>query len=172
MRNVTIRPLKRDDRSEIEKLLSRVKEFRKEDVACALELFDDALKNGNSDEDYAFFCAEKAKGEIVGFLCYGKTPLTKTAYDLYWIVTDPRYHRSGIGGHLLRHIERSLGKKETSLLVAETSSLPSYEKARSFYEKQGFHKESRIKDFYAPGDDRLIYCKRYRADRSSDATHP
>jgi hypothetical protein len=30
---------------------------------------------------------------------------------------------------------------------------------RAFYERNGFRCEARLKDFYAPGDDRVIYAK-------------
>lgn len=171
MNDITIRHVKTTDRPGIEKLLGRIREFSKEELACALELCESAMKNGNNDEDYAFLCAEDETGSLVGFLCYGKTPLTRSAYDLYWVVTDPGRRRSGIGSSLLRHLEDTLKKKGASLLVAETSSLPAYAKARTFYIRQGFQEESRIRDFYAPGDDRLIYCKRYGV-RPSSRRHP
>ena len=65
-----------------------------------------------------------------------------------------------MGRRLLRQVERALAERAISLLVAETSSLPAYAQARAFYEKERFAEESRIRDFYAPGDDRVIYCKR------------
>ena len=45
------------------------------------------------------------------------------------------------------------------LSVVETSSRPDYEKARSFYLKVGYHEGARARNFYAPGDDKIIYLK-------------
>ncbi len=161
MQAVTIRPIKRTDLAEIERFLKGLSEFREEEIACALELVTASLKNGKSDEDYSVICAELNGSGVVGFICYGKTPLTKAAYDLYWIVTDPKHRRSGIGKSLLHNLEATLREKGVNILLAETSSLPTYSKACSFYEREGFRKESLIKDFYAPGDDKITYCKRY-----------
>ena len=155
-----IRPAEPGDRAEIERLLSAAKEFRAEEVACALELFDESCAGGDGDEEYPVLCAEAEGGGIAGFACWGKTPLTRATADLYWIATDPARRRSGVGRRLLRQVEQALAERAIALLVAETSSLPSYAQARAFYEKEGFAEESRIRDFYAPGGDRVLYCKR------------
>lgn len=161
MKGMAVRPVARDDRRPIEELLGRSPEFTREEVACALELMDEVLAQGQSEDDYIILCAESSGGEIIGFACYGKTPLTRGTYDLYWIAADPRHRRGGVGTQLLRRVEEHLAKQGVRILVAETSSLPAYAQARSFYCKEGFHEESRIRGFYAPGDDRLIYCKRF-----------
>lgn len=162
MTALSVRPAVRRDRMEIGRLLAAAKEFRQDEAACALELFEESFKGGGNDEDYHFICAETEAGRIAGFACWGKTPLTRATADLYWIVTDPAQRRSGVGRRLLRRIEGALQEKAIVLLVAETSSLPTYAQARAFYAKEGFVEESHIRDFYAPGDDRVIYCKRIR----------
>jgi hypothetical protein len=47
------------------------------------------------------------------------------------------------------------------MVCLETSSQGGYSRTRSFYEKAGYLLESRIRDFYKPGDDRLTYVKRF-----------
>lgn len=163
MDTVSIRPIRRGDRAGIESLLNRASEFTRDETACALELVDGSLARGNSDEDYAVFCAESPEKGIIGFVCYGKTPLTQATYDLYWIAIDPARRRGGLGKRMLGYLENILNAKGARLLVAETSSLSAYAQACSFYAKEGFREESRIKDFYASGDDLLIYCKRFQS---------
>lgn len=165
MNTVSIRPIRRGDREGIEGLLNRAAEFTREEAACALELVDCALERGNDDGDYSVHCAESQEGGIVGFACYGKTPLTRGTYDLYWIAIDPARRRGGLGRRMLAYIEDILRAGGARLLVAETSSQAAYTQARSFYAKEGFRDESRIGDYYAPGDDLVIYCKRYQADK-------
>lgn len=160
MTAVTVRPAATADRTAIARMLAGAVEFRADEAACALELFDDSFGGKGNDEDYHVLCAEAEGAGVIGFACWGKVPLTRAACDLYWIVTDPAWRRRGTGARMLRHLERALREKGMSLLVAETSSLPAYAQARAFYVKEGFAEESRISDFYAPGDDRIIYCKR------------
>jgi len=159
--SVTVRPLRKEDRTAIEGLLKSAGIFRSGEIACALEIADESLSGGGSDEDYAVLCAEYARGDIIGFVCYGKTPLTRATWDIYWIVTDPSRRRGGVGRQMLRRVESILRERGAKIVVAETSSLPAYEHARAFYEREGFRQESRIGDFYAEGDDRIIYCKRF-----------
>lgn len=161
MSGTRVRGARREDREGIASLLSRAPEFRPEEVACALELVDESFEGDGAEEDYRLLCAEREGKGIIGFTCWGKTPLTRAACDLYWIVIDTAHRRSGAGRAMLRHLEGEIAQRGWTLLVAETSSLPSYAQARAFYEKEGFAPESRIRDFYAPGDDRIIYCKRF-----------
>jgi ribosomal protein S18 acetylase RimI-like enzyme len=163
MNRVTIRPVERGDRVAIEDLLTGATEFTRDEVDCALELVDCSLEQDNDDEDYAIHCAESQDEGVIGFICYGKTPLTRGTYDLYWIATDPAHRRMGLGKRMLAYLEDVLRAKDARLLVAETSSQAAYAQARSFYIKEGFREESRIRDYYAPGDDLVIYCKRYQA---------
>ena len=44
-------------------------------------------------------------------------------------------------------------------IYIETSAKPQYEPTRSFYVRCGYVEEARFRDFYAPGDDKLVYGK-------------
>lgn len=163
MEKMRVRPLTGADRGAVEMIVRHSSEFIAEEAACAMEVVDGAIEGGNREEDYAALCAEAQGAGVVGFICYGKTPLTRSTYDLYWIAVDPSRRGRGAGVSLLRRLEEILKERRATLLVAETSSLPAYARARAFYERQGFHKESVIRGYYGPGDDMLIYCKRFSA---------
>ncbi len=51
---------------------------------------------------------------------------------------------------------RSVGGR---LLVAETSSIEAYDRAREFYRKNGFRELAKIPDYYKVGDHMIIYGK-------------
>ena len=46
------------------------------------------------------------------------------------------------------------------LLLIETSMLPGYASARRLYESAGYQREAVIRDFYARGDDLVLFSKR------------
>lgn len=46
------------------------------------------------------------------------------------------------------------------VLLVETAGTDDYKIARSFYESVGFVEEARIRDFYSPGEDKVVYWKR------------
>ena len=45
------------------------------------------------------------------------------------------------------------------MLVVETSSRVEYEATRRFYSGRGYREVARMRDYYAPCDDRVIYTK-------------
>jgi len=65
---------------------------------------------------------------------------------------------SGIGAALLRAMEGRLAGS-ARLIVVETAGRPDYRPTRAFYEARGYRKASVIPDFYAPGDDQVVYLK-------------
>ncbi|MGH7286410.1 MAG: hypothetical protein ACREI8_00100, partial [Myxococcota bacterium] len=44
-------------------------------------------------------------------------------------------------------------------VYVETSGRRDYEPTRAFYERAGYVAEARLADFYAPGDDKIVYVK-------------
>jgi len=99
-------------------------------------------------------------GRVLGYVCYGSTPLTNGTYDLYWIAVDPEIHGGGVGRSLVTAATDAIAAAGGRLLLIETSSRTDYSKTREFYERLGFVAEARVRDFYSPGDDRVIYSKR------------
>lgn len=148
------------DREALVSIIEAAGNLTREEKDCALELLDIYLANP-LQKDYFFIVAAANADKPAGYACYGKTPLTDAVFDLYWILVDDGSRGRGIGSLLLEHTEGLIKKEGARLLVAETSSLPAYEPAREFYSKRGFTAESRIKDFYKPGDDLITFIKRY-----------
>lgn len=116
--------------------------------------------------DYEFIGAFAGES-LVGYACFGATPATDRTYDLYWIVVHPDAQRSGAGSALMGEVERQLGSRPARLLIVETSSRDDYAPTRRFYDKRGYQEAARLRDFYAPGDDRVVLSKRMSAMQGS-----
>jgi ribosomal protein S18 acetylase RimI-like enzyme len=86
--------------------------------------------------------------------------MTDRTWDLYWIAVSKQTQAKGIGGKLLKHVEDDIRGKQGRILLIETSALPHYELTRKFYLKHGYDQESRIRDYYADGDDLVVFRKR------------
>lgn len=126
---------------------------------CAAELLD--IYVGDADQrDYSFIAAVGADDRVVGYACYGPRPLTLGTYDLYWIIVVPAMRRYGAGRLLVEGVEDRLARLGARLIVAETSGLAQYESTRRFYLGCGFTEEARVREFYKPGDDLIVYTKR------------
>ncbi len=153
-----IRKIRSQDRLELEALLTAQENFNPEEIQVALELIDIVL-NHPGQEDYTIRVAAASEGKVVGFICYGKAPLTDAVYDLYWIAVHPSFWNRGVGSSLLHSAEADLKPARARLLLVETSSKTSYETPRAFYRKHGYTEQARVHDYYSPGDDKLILGK-------------
>jgi ribosomal protein S18 acetylase RimI-like enzyme len=132
--------------------------FRDDETEVAMELVTEALENGQEKSGYFFQFAMDSE-KTMGFVCYGPTPCTLGTYDLYWIVVHDAYRGKGIGIQLLKETEEALKHKDARKLYIETSSTDKYLPTRQFYQKAGYQEEARLKDFYIPGDDKVIFAK-------------
>ena len=97
---------------------------------------------------------------LVGYACFGPTPSTEGTWDLYWLAVDPAAQGQGVGRTLVRAVEDTLRSRGARLVVVETSSRADYENTRAFYRRTGYAEAARVRDFYAPADDRIILTTR------------
>jgi ribosomal protein S18 acetylase RimI-like enzyme len=132
--------------------------FTEEEVGVALELVDEGLLPGGGG--YEFLVAEGPAGEVLGYSCFGSTPLTEGTYDLYWIAVNPSLQGRGVGRALVRASEDAVRRQGGRLLLVETASKPSYDATRAFYARVGYREVARVPDFYRPGDDKVILAMR------------
>ncbi|MGB3294912.1 MAG: GNAT family N-acetyltransferase, partial [Phormidesmis sp.] len=65
----------------------------------------------------------------------------------------------GRGTELLQYVETDLRDCDQRLILIETSGVGSFEPTRTFYRKNGYDEEARIRDFYNKGDDKIVFRK-------------
>ncbi|HUL45009.1 MAG TPA: GNAT family N-acetyltransferase [Bacteroidota bacterium] len=162
-----IRSLLGEDRPAIEALLVETDVFTKEEIDVALELVDAVLSDPNQ-RDYEICVAHDEERTAIGYYCIGPTPVTSGTYDLYWIAVKPSLHDRGVGKELLAHAEERIRSRGGRLVLAETSSQPKYEHTRRFYLRNGYAEVARIKEYYKPGDDLVVYGKYLSHLRSNE----
>lgn len=171
--------INREHRDRVRDILATTGLFRDEEIDVALELFDETFPAGadriatreatSPDGSYRFLGAfatppEKfgaTKEALAGYVCWGPTPGTDRTWDLYWIAVDPAMQGSGTGTMLMREVEQRVKQDAARMLVVETSSRDDYAPTRKFYVGRGYEEAARVGSFYAPGDDRVIYVKRF-----------
>lgn len=143
-----------DDRRAIERMLRDAGVFRDDEVAIGLEVFDGSVAG---DAAYHSVVAELGGG-LAGWICWGPTPCTVGTWDMYWLAVSPAVHGVGIGTRLVREMERRLDGI-ARLIVVETAGRADYAPTRAFYEARGYRRAATLPDFYAPGDDQVVYVK-------------
>lgn len=126
-------------------------------MACALELIDAALQPGN--RDYQVLVALRGE-KLLGYICYGPTPMTDGVFDLYWIASDPQVRGQGVGAALVSGMEGDIRRRKGRIIRVETSAMEAYGPTRGFYAAMLYREESRFRDFYKPGEDLITLAKR------------
>ncbi len=96
---------------------------------------------------------------LVGAAYYAPEVFAEGVWNLYFIGILPSEQSKGRGTALIQHVEADLRARGERLLLVETSSLESFEPTRSFYRKNGYDKEARIRDYYNAGEDKIIFRK-------------
>ena len=124
----------------------------------AVELVEERLRDGEST-GYHFVFAE-VDGVTAAYSCFGHIEMTKSCFDLYWIVTHHDFRGKGVGKKLLDKTYEEARKMGCKIIIAETSGREHYAPTRAFYDSAGYTLEATIKDYYDDGDDKLMYTKR------------
>lgn len=132
--------------------------FSTEELRIATELVRERLQHGPGS-GYEFLFAD-AGDRLVGYACWGRTEQTARGWDLYWIAVDPSAQRGGLGRRLLQRVEAEILAAGGGDIWVETAGRAQYAPTRVFYERMDYVIEARLRDFYAPGDDKVIFVKR------------
>ena len=155
---LTLRPVAASDRPALVDVLERTAQFTPDEVEVALELIDEALERGEASSYRVIVALHNDLP--VGYVCYGRTPMTDATYDLYWIVVDPTRRGGGVGRRLWGACEAAVRTEGGRLVRIETSSVELYGDTQAFYDRIGFLEVARIPDFYRAGDDLITYTWR------------
>ena len=100
---------------------------------------------------------ETREAGVIGFSYARPEALAEGTWNLLAIGFKKEHQGSGFGTRLIAEVEQSLAQER--VLLVETSGLESFKATRSFYEKRGYAKEAVIRDYWAEGDDKVVYCK-------------
>jgi ribosomal protein S18 acetylase RimI-like enzyme len=131
--------------------------FKESELKVLLEVLDEHSQG--PDAGYILF-EEKAEDKLIAFAIMGETPLTKFGWDIYWLVVGADFQGRGLGRALIKKMEEfAVRKCGRAVLRVETSGHALYDRARRFYRAAGFHQAGRIADFYASGDDLVLFAK-------------
>lgn len=152
------------DKESIREIIESSGFFSSDETDVAVELVEERLTKGVRSGYYFLFA--ECDGKIVAYTCFGPIACTAASYDLYWIAVHDDFRGSGIGKELLKRSEAIIAAQGGKRIYIETASREQYEPTRSFYLRCGYHEEAVLKDFYSPGDDKVIYAKAIFQDKA------
>jgi GNAT superfamily N-acetyltransferase len=156
-------PLRDSEASEIPALLALAEAtgvFKPIEIEALEEVLFDyhAQERGNGHRCLTAWEA----GVPIGFAYWAPAALTDCTWYLYWIAVRRDRQLRGCGARLLARCEAEVRAAGGRLVLIETSSLPGYAPTHRFYARHGFEPSSVVRDFYADGDDLVVFRKKLR----------
>lgn len=151
-----IRPIVPDDAADVVDVAVASELFSAEEADIVTKMMTDYF-GGKNDDGHACVIGEDSKPFAVAYY----EPALATDGTWYLTMIGVRFDRQrlGHGAALLRHVEDELRARDQRLLLVETSGVPSFDRARGFYRKCGYDEEARVRDYYGPGDDMVLFRK-------------
>ena len=151
-----IRPITPDDSAAVVALAVASGLFPEEETGILDKMLADYF-GGNAADGHV--CVILEEDEQLGVAYYAPVLAADRAWYLTMIAVRRDRQGRGLGSALMRHVEDALRAGGHRLLLVETSALPAFEPTRAFYAKLGYGEEARVRDFYAVGDDMVLFRK-------------
>lgn len=151
--NLNTRELSRADLPAVSIILDETGLFPSELLPDMAEPF----LGGSATHLWLVICSGEA---VLGFAYCEPERMTDGTHNLLAIAVSPARQNVGIGKALVGAVERRLTETGGRVLIVETSSLEDYEGTRAFYDGLGFAREARIREFYAEGEDKIVFWKK------------
>lgn len=85
--------------------------------------------------------------------------MTEGTWNLLAIGVLPPHQGSGHGGLMMSWLEHELAQADQRILLVETMGTPEFELTRTFYRRNGYTEEARIREFYEAGADKVVFWK-------------
>jgi ribosomal protein S18 acetylase RimI-like enzyme len=156
-----IRPATISDEPAVAELAVGNDMFTAEEVGELTASFRDTVAGGPGG--HRWWIATTASGDVAGAAYVAPEPFADRVWNVYFLAVSPTLHGGGTGTQLMEHVEHELGRAGQDLarvLLVETSNSEQYAGARGFYRARGFDEEALIREFYGPGDDKVVFWKR------------
>jgi GNAT superfamily N-acetyltransferase len=152
-----IRPTIPADTPELVKLTEGTRVFKSLEIQALQDVLDEyhAETHGLGHRSVTY----EHEGKPIGFAYYAPAAMTDRTWYLYWIAVSKDIHAKGIGTKLLTYVEQDIKRHQGRLLLIETSSLAHYELTRRFYRKHNYDQAAVLRDYYANGDDMVVFGK-------------
>ena len=148
----TVRPAQRSDVPAIKSVV--------EDAALfPPEMLDDMIAGYGEGTTRDIWFVSEEDGHVVGFGYCEPERMTSGTWNLLAIGVLAKSQGHGIGGAMMRYLEDRLRSGGERVLLVETMGTPAFGRTRAFYRANGYTEEARIREFYEPGGDKVVFWK-------------
>ena len=151
-----IRPATPEDTAAVVDLVVAAEMFSADDAWLVEGMLADYFE---TNKEHGHVCVIDDEGGPLGVAYYQPKPAADRVWDLTMIAVRPAHQGQGRGAAILRRVEEDLRAGGGRLLLVETSASAQYDRTRALYAKRGYEEEARIRDYWAEGDDLVVFRK-------------
>jgi len=151
-----IRKVKKEDLVHLKVVLDSIDLFPSEYLD---DMIADYFDNPNA-QDIWFTTVQNSIPISIAYCAPEK--LTEGTFNLYAIGVKGDIQGKGIGSRMMAYIENELRDDGQRLLIVDTSGADEFQLTRKFYEQLNYNKEAVIRDFWAEGDDKVVFWKKLK----------
>lgn len=109
--------------------------------------------------DGSLWLTAEVNSQATGFCFAAPEVLTEATWNMKAIAVHASRQGEGIGSAIVRFLEEELQARGCRILIADTSGKDEFASTREFYARNGYIEEARIRNFWAAGDDKIIFWK-------------
>lgn len=157
-----IRPIHPADAEPVLALAQATGLFTDDELPELRGMLDGAL-DGSLGPDHLWFVDDEG-GDIAGLAYVAPEAFADRVWNLYLLAVDPTRQGGGRGAALVAHVEATVRARGARILLIETSGTAAFEATRGFYRKIGYLEEARLRGYYGPGDDVVMFTKALAED--------
>lgn len=113
----------------------------------------------SDDENQSVWLTAEVGNKAIGFCFAVPEALTEGTWNMRAIAVLPEEQGGGTGSAIVAALEALLAARGNRVLIVDTSGTESFAQTREFYLKNGYSEEACIRDFWAKGDDKIVFWK-------------
>lgn len=153
-----LQPTSPDETPELVRIAEGTGVFKPHELVALQEVLEDYHAINHT---YGHQSVSWVDGIAQGFVYFAPTAMTDRTWEIWWIAIEKTLQGQGLGTKLLQFAEDYVKQNTGRLLLIETSSTSLYEPTRDFYLKHGYTICATIDDFYADGDGKVVFRKKF-----------
>jgi ribosomal protein S18 acetylase RimI-like enzyme len=150
---LNIRPLSADDLTSAKDVINTTGLFPGE----MLDEMAAPFLTGIAPDDLWFVAVDAQI--VLGLVYCAPERMTDGTWNLLLVAVRESEQGKGVGSRLTRYLEQALSKRNARVLIVETSGLPDFDRTRAVYRTLDYVEVARIPEFYASGEDKVVFWK-------------